>query len=83
MVAGYCFVCDREAATDPCPACGRPLPVPEDVAITDPDREVRRLLNPDDQPVPVGRRLPIWVAAVGIAVGLIVILVLLRSSFGI
>lgn len=79
---GYCFLCDTPAENDPCPGCGRALSHPR----PDPPRSVEAsrdpLLTPDAPLDARRRRSLVWVAGVG-AVLLVVIVAVLRSSFGV
>ena len=81
MPEGYCWVCDRPAAEDPCPSCGTPqYQRPEAPA---PDAPVGEVL--DTAPVMGPSRVsvsPMLVVVIVVAV-LVIMLLVFRSGAGI
>ncbi len=80
MPARYCYFCDAPADRDPCPTCGKPIHTPEKSTPLPADRPPAVVSSErGERRAPVGRWV-VWVVAVAVAV---IIVLLLRSPFGI
>lgn len=83
MAGDYCYMCDAPTETNPCPTCGKPLPAVGPVtSARRPERRLEQLLTPDKPEISAPRRSIVAAVSVAIAI-LVIIMLVLRSDFGV